>query len=178
MFFPLETRCHCLQVCEKVGVVTRKRGQIVSTNRPWKRTCLQMSIQLASLPPPLKVVFVTHWKHCLTKHRDGPRVRSFWKWSKIPKVERIGLEATLLRKKFLLSLLPGIRLTCKCFDDSSMWAWNPLILVGILAFVENSRSRYVVSLKKRTLFYVELTQPSIALWIGHCTMYVLCSVLF
>ena len=82
------------------------------------------------------------------------RVRSFWKWSKIPKDERIGPEATLLRKKFLLSLLPGIRLTCKCFDDSSMWAWNPLILVGIFAFVENSRSRYVVSLKKRILFYV------------------------
>ena len=105
-----------------------------------------------------------------------PRV--FWKWSKIPKVEGIGPEATLLREKFLLSPLPGIRLTCKCFDDSSMWAWKPLILVGILAFVENSRSRYVVSLKKRTLFYVELTELSIALWIGHCTMYVLCSVLF
>ena len=119
-----------------------------------------------------------HWKHCLTKHRDGPRLRSFRKWSKIPKVERIGLEATLLRKKFLLSLLPGIRLTCKCFDDSSMWAWNPLILVGIFAFVENSRSRYFVSLKKRILFYVELTQLSIALWIGHCTVHVmLCSLL-
>ena len=114
-----------------------------------------------------------HWEHCLTKHRDGPRVRSFWKWSKIPKFERICPEATLLRKKFLLSPLPGIRLTCKCFDDSSMWAWNPLILVGILAFVENSRSRYVVSLKKRTLSYVELTRLSIALWIDHCTCFAL-----
>ena len=69
--------------------------------------------------------------------------------------------------------MPGIRLTCKCFDDSSMWAWNPLILVGIFAFVESSRSRYVVSLKKRTLSYVKLTRLSIALWVDHCTCFAL-----